>query len=154
MCIRDRLYPDKTPVTVASFVNLAKNGYFNGLNFHRVEPGFVIQGGCPEGSGRGGPGYKFNDEFDPSLSHDSEGILSMANAGPGTNGSQFFITLSPTQFLDNKHSVFGKVLEGMDAVKSIQPGDKMNVSIDGDVDELLARSEVAPLVEKWNQSLS
>jgi hypothetical protein len=117
----------ETPVTVWNFVNLAegrqptvKEGpYYNGLIFHRVIRGFMIQGGCPEGSGRGGPGYRFEDEFDRNLRHSSEGILSMANAGPGTNGSQFFITLGATPHLDGRHTVFGKVTKGMDVVKKI-----------------------------------
>lgn len=121
------LYAKECPETVWNFVNLAegrqegkKDGpYYNGLVFHRIIDGFMIQGGCPDGTGMGGPGYKFADEFHPELRHDSEGILSMANAGPGTNGSQFFITLAPTPHLDNRHSVFGKVIEGMDTVKEI-----------------------------------
>ncbi len=121
------LYAKECPETVWNFVNLAegrqktqKEGpYYNGLIFHRVISGFVIQGGCPQGSGMGGPGYKFKDEFHPELRHNSAGILSMANAGPGTNGSQFFVTLGPTPHLDGRHSVFGKVIEGMDVVNSI-----------------------------------
>ncbi len=117
----------EAPVTVWNFVNLAegrqptvKEGpYYNGLVFHRVIRGFMIQGGCPEGSGRGGPGYRFEDEFDKNLRHTGEGILSMANAGPGTNGSQFFITLGATPHLDGRHTVFGKVTKGMDVVKKI-----------------------------------
>ena len=101
------LHDDKTPVTVANFVNLAKHGFYDGLNFHRVIDNFMIQGGCPHGSGMGGPGYRFEDEFDPSLLHNKPGILSMANAGPGTNGSQFFITHLPTPHLDGAHTVFG-----------------------------------------------
>jgi peptidyl-prolyl cis-trans isomerase A (cyclophilin A) len=115
------------PETVWNFVNLAegrqktaKDGpFYNGLIFHRVIRGFMLQAGCPEGSGRGGPGYRFEDEFKPNLKHTSEGILSMANAGPGTNGSQFFITLGPTPHLDNRHTVFGKVTKGIDIIKKI-----------------------------------
>ena len=117
----------EAPMTVWNFVNLAEGRqptvnegpYYNGLVFHRVIRGFMIQGGCPEGSGRGGPGYRFGDEFDRKLTHSSEGILSMANAGPGTNGSQFFITLGATPHLDGRHTVFGKVTKGLDVVKKI-----------------------------------
>jgi len=121
------LYAKECPATVWNFLNLAegrqetsKEGpFYNGLIFHRVIEGFMIQGGCPEGSGRGGPGYRFEDEFHPELRHEGEGILSMANAGPGTNGSQFFITLAPTPHLDDRHSVFGKVVKGMEVIKEI-----------------------------------
>lgn len=121
------LFHEKCPETVWNFVNLAEGrqetsragNFYDGLVFHRVINGFMIQGGCPEGSGRGGPGYRFADEFDKSLRHDSAGILSMANAGPGTNGSQFFITLAPTPHLDGRHTVFGKVVAGQDVVSKI-----------------------------------
>jgi peptidyl-prolyl cis-trans isomerase B (cyclophilin B) len=120
------LYADKTPKTVNNFVFLAKDGYYNGVTFHRVLDNFMIQTGDPTGTGRGGPGYKFGDEIHPSLRHTGPGILSMANAGPGTNGSQFFITHVKTDWLDGKHSVFGKVREGMDVVNAIKQGDVMN----------------------------
>jgi peptidyl-prolyl cis-trans isomerase B (cyclophilin B) len=123
--IKIQLFADKTPKTVENFVTLANKGFYNGLKFHRVIADFMIQGGCPEGTGRGGPGYKFADEFDPSLRHDSAGILSMANAGPNTNGSQFFITHGPTPHLDGKHSVFGKVIAGLDVVNKVRQGDVM-----------------------------
>ena len=131
------LYARECPETVWNFINLAEGrqdtsregNFYDGLIFHRVIAGFVIQGGCPSGTGTGGPGYNFKDEFDASLRHNSEGILSMANAGPGTNGSQFFVTLAPTPHLDDNHSVFGKVTEGMDVVRKIGstqtgPGDR------------------------------
>jgi len=113
------LFADKAPVTVANFVELVEKGFYNGLIFHRVIDNFMIQGGCPSGNGTGGPGYTIKDEFHPELRHDSEGILSMANAGPDTGGSQFFITLVETPWLDDHHSVFGKVKKGMEVVKSI-----------------------------------
>ena len=121
------LYAEECPETVWNFINLAEGrqetelsgNYFDGLNFHRVIDGFMIQGGCPLGTGTGDPGYRFKDEFNPSLRHDDEGIFSMANAGPGTNGSQFYITLGATPHLDNRHSVFGKVVKGMDVVRNI-----------------------------------
>jgi peptidyl-prolyl cis-trans isomerase A (cyclophilin A) len=139
-----RLFDEQAPKTVANFVGLAtgttewkdpKTGamvtrpFYDGLIFHRVIDGFMIQGGCPEGSGRGGPGYRFNDEFGPGLRHDRPGLLSMANAGPNTNGSQFFITLAPTDWLDNRHAIFGEVVEGMDVISAIgktptRPGDR------------------------------
>ena len=126
----------KTPGTVGNFVALAEGNlenkvkpqgtpYYNGLKFHRVIPDFMIQGGCPQGTGSGGPGYKFDDEFHPELKHDGPGVLSMANAGPGTNGSQFFITHVETPWLDNNHTVFGKVIEGQDVVDAIAQGDKI-----------------------------
>ena len=113
------LFEDKAPITTENFIKLANDGFYNGLIFHRVIQGFMIQGGCPEGTGRGGPGYSIKDEFHPDLKHECEGILSMANAGPNTGGSQFFITVAPTPHLDNHHSVFGKVIEGLDVVMGI-----------------------------------
>ena len=120
------LFADKTPKTVNNFVFLAREGYYDGIIFHRVIPDFMAQGGDPTGTGRGGPGYTFADEFDPSLKHNKPGILSMANAGPGTNGSQFFITHVPTPHLDGKHSVFGEVVEGIDVLMSIPARDPNN----------------------------
>ena len=117
------LFADKTPVTVNNFVFLSKEGYYDGVIFHRVIANFMAQGGDPTGTGRGGPGYTFKDEFDPSLKHDKPGVVSMANAGPGTNGSQFFLTHVPTPWLDGKHSVFGQVIGGMDVLMSIPPRD-------------------------------
>jgi cyclophilin family peptidyl-prolyl cis-trans isomerase len=125
------LFADKTPTTVNNFVFLAREGFYNGTIFHRVIADFMVQGGDPTGSGRGGPGYRFQDEFHPSLKHDKPGILSMANAGPGTNGSQFFITHVPTAWLDGKHSVFGQVIEGMDVLMSIPPRDPMRPEYEG-----------------------
>ena len=132
-----QLHYEKTPATVGNFVGLAEGSlanevkqtgtpYYDGLNFHRVIPDFMVQGGCPQGSGVGGPGYQFDDEIDPSLRHDKAGILSMANAGPGTNGSQFFITHVPTPWLDGKHTVFGCVVEGQEIVDSIAQGDTID----------------------------
>jgi peptidyl-prolyl cis-trans isomerase B (cyclophilin B) len=149
-----RLHDDKTPLTVANFVNLAKRGYYDGLSFHRVINDFMVQGGCPEGSGRGGPGYKFGDEFDASLRHDKPGVLSMANAGPGTNGSQFFITHGATPWLDGKHSVFGEILgaEDQKVVDAIRQDDIIEkVIVEGDVDALLTAQ--AEHVAGWNKVL-
>ncbi len=119
------LYDDKAPKTVENFETLAKKGFYDGLKFHRVIPDFMIQTGCPQGTGTGGPGYKFKDEFHKDLKHDGPGVLSMANAGPNTNGSQFFITHVATPWLDGKHSVFGQVTEGQDVVDAIKQGDVM-----------------------------
>ncbi|MFO0820404.1 MAG: peptidylprolyl isomerase [Pirellulales bacterium] len=123
--IRVELFADKTPKTVANFEKLASQGFYNGLKFHRVIADFMIQTGCPSGTGAGGPGYMFPDEFHPELRHSGPGILSMANRGPNTNGSQFFITHVATPWLDNKHSVFGRVIEGQDVVDAIKQGDEM-----------------------------
>ncbi|AOY68629.1 peptidylprolyl isomerase [Xanthomonas euvesicatoria pv. euvesicatoria] len=146
------LYPDKAPLTVANFVNLAKRGFYNGLSFHRVIADFMIQGGCPEGSGRGGPGYRFEDETNNGLGHE-RGVLSMANAGPNTNGSQFFITHTATPWLDGKHTVFGKVTQGLDVVDSVAQGDTINtLTIEGDTDAVLAAK--ADRVAEWNKILA
>jgi peptidyl-prolyl cis-trans isomerase B (cyclophilin B) len=124
--IRLELYVDKAPKTVANFEKLASEGFYDGLKFHRVIEDFMIQGGCPKGTGTGGPGYTFEDEFHPKLKHDGPGVLSMANAGPNSNGSQFFITHIATPWLDGKHSVFGRVIDGTQkVVNSIRQGDKM-----------------------------
>jgi len=113
------LFESEAPGTTANFLTLIGKGYYDGIVFHRVIEGFMIQGGCPQGSGRGGPGYTIKDEFHPSLRHSGEGILSMANAGPNTGGSQFFITLAPTPWLDGKHAIFGKVVKGIEVVRKI-----------------------------------
>jgi len=113
------LFEDKAPNTTNNFIKLVNEGFYNGLIFHRIIVGFIIQSGCPQGTGTGGPGYTIKDEFHPNLKHNSPGILSMANAGPNTGGSQFFITLAPTPWLDGHHAIFGKVLEGMDVVDAI-----------------------------------
>ena len=113
------MFEDKAPKTTKNFIDLVEKGFYDGLIFHRVIDGFMIQGGDPTGTGMGGPGYEIDDEFGPGLKHDDEGILSMANAGPNTAGSQFFITLAPTPWLDGHHAVFGKVVEGMDVVRQI-----------------------------------
>ena len=152
--IRVRLFADKTPVTAASFVNLAQKGFYNGLSFHRVIPDFMIQGGCPKGTGTGGPGYRFEDETRPDLRHDKPGMLSMANAGPGTNGSQFFITHVATPWLDGKHTVFGEVVSKDDQkiVDAVRMGDKLDkITIAGDTAPLLAAQ--AARVAEWNKVL-
>ncbi|MGY3264039.1 peptidylprolyl isomerase [Lysobacter sp. HA35] len=149
--IRVELAADKAPLTVANFVNLAKRGFYDGLSFHRVINDFMVQGGCPKGTGTGGPGYKFEDEARNGLSHD-RGVLSMANAGPNTNGSQFFITHVSTPWLDGKHTVFGKVLEGQDIVDQVKQGDIIrSVKIEGDTDAVLAAK--ADRVAEWNKTL-
>ena len=150
--IRIELAADKAPLTVANFVNLAKRGFYDGLNFHRVIADFMVQGGCPEGSGRGGPGYRFEDEATHGLRHE-RGELSMANAGPNTNGSQFFITHVPCGWLDGKHTVFGKVVEGLDVVDAVRQGDLIkSVRIEGDADAVLAAK--ADRVAEWNRILA
>jgi len=148
-----RLYPQQAPVTVANFVNLARRGFYDGLNFHRVIDNFMIQGGCPLGTGTGGPGYRFEDECTPELSHDEPGKLSMANAGPATNGSQFFITHVETPWLDGKHTVFGSVIDDEDqaVVNAIAGGDSIiSVTVTGG-DDLLAQQ--ADRVAEWNAKL-
>jgi cyclophilin family peptidyl-prolyl cis-trans isomerase len=135
------LFADRAPRTVENFVNLARAGFYDGTTFHRVIGGFMAQGGDPTGTGTGGPGYQFDDEFDPSLRHDAAGTLSMANAGPGTNGSQFFITYGPTPHLDNKHSVFCHVTEGMDVLQSLRERDPQRDRDPGDRIETIEISE-------------
>jgi peptidyl-prolyl cis-trans isomerase B (cyclophilin B) len=151
--IKLRLFADKAPVTVANFVNLAKKGYYDGLTFHRVIPDFMIQGGCPHGTGTGGPGYRFEDECTPELKHDAPGMLSMANAGPGTNGSQFFITHVETPWLDGRHTVFGQVLDADDqaVVDGIAMGDILE-SIDLEGEEAVLAAQ-ADRVNAWNDIL-
>jgi len=149
--IRVALHADKAPLTVANFVNLVRRKYYDGLNFHRVIADFMIQGGCPEGSGRGGPGYRFEDEVGTGLAH-TRGVLSMANAGPRTNGSQFFITHVATPWLDGKHTVFGTVLSGLEAVDAVKTGDLIEkITLEGDVDAVLAAK--AERVAEWNKAL-
>jgi peptidyl-prolyl cis-trans isomerase B (cyclophilin B) len=150
--IKVELHADKAPLTVANFVNLAKRGFYDGLSFHRVIPDFMIQGGCPKGTGTGGPGYKFEDEANNGVRHE-RGVLSMANAGPNTNGSQFFITHIKTDWLDGKHTVFGKVTEGLDVVDAVKQGDAIkSVKIEGDADSVLAAK--ADRVAEWNKILA
>ena len=150
--IKIDLQGDKAPKTVANFVNLSTRGYYNGLIFHRVIPDFMIQGGDPEGKGFGGPGYQFGDEFDPSLKHSRPGVLSMANAGPGTNGSQFFITHVATPWLDGKHTIFGFVTEGQDVVNAIAQNDKIeSITIEGDAAGFLEQHKAE--VDEWNKVL-
>ena len=153
--IRLKLFADIAPLTVANFVNLVQRGYYNGLKFHRVIPDFMIQGGCPNGVGNGGPGYRFEDECSPKARHDKAGVLSMANAGPGTNGSQFFITHTATSWLDGKHTVFGEVISDGDqaVVDAIRQGDIIQSAvIEGDSTALLAAQ--ADRVTQWNAALS
>ena len=152
--IRLTLFAEKTPLTVANFVNLARRGFYDGLNFHRVIGDFMIQGGCPLGTGTGSPGYRFEDEFDATLRHDQPGRLSMANSGPGTNGSQFFITHVPTPHLDDNHSIFGEVVDTNDqaVVNAISQGDAIGtITIEGDVDGLF--EQVSDRLSEWNAHL-
>lgn len=148
-----RLFPEQAPVTVANFANLVRRGFYDGLTFHRVIDDFMIQGGCPQGSGTGGPGYRFEDECTPELRHDAPGKLSMANAGPGTNGSQFFITHVATPWLDGKHTVFGAVVGEADqsVVNQIKVGDRIERASVSGVDDLLETQ--AKRLAGWNQSL-
>ena len=144
------LFSEQTPITVANFVNLASRGFYDNLNFHRVIQDFMIQGGCPSGNGMGGPGYRFADEFLPELRHDSPGKLSMANAGPGTNGSQFFFTHVPTPHLDDAHTIFGSVKseEDQKIVDQIEQGDQIQtIKIVGEYEELLSSVES---ISEWN----
>ena len=149
------LFPDKAPVTVANFVNLAKNGYYDGLKFHRVIEDFMVQGGDPTGTGAGGPGYRFEDEVNNGLNFSEPGILAMANAGPSTNGSQFFITTVPTTWLNDKHTIFGELKseKDMEVLKSILQGDKIeSITISGDgADKILADQK--DRVGEWNKVL-
>lgn len=149
--IKVELFADKAPLTVANFVNLVQRGFYDGLNFHRVIADFMIQGGCPDGRGTGGPGYRFEDETNNGVAH-QRGSLSMANAGPNTNGSQFFITHIKTDWLDGRHTVFGQVLEGQDVVDAVVQGDTINkITIDGDTAAVLAAK--ADRVAEWNKVL-
>ena len=148
------LHSDKTPLTVANFVNLAQQGFYNGIQFHRVIQDFMIQGGCPEGTGTGGPGYQFSDEINNELKHDKPGILSMANAGPGTNGSQFFITHVETPWLDGNHTVFGHVISGDDqaTVNMIEQNDHITtIEISGDTSFLENHCDQ---INDWNAILA
>lgn len=152
--IRLRLFADIAPVTVGNFANLARRTYYDGLPFHRVISDFMIQGGCPRGDGRGGPGYRFEDEFSEELRHDKAGILSMANAGPGTNGSQFFITHLATPWLDNNHTVFGAVMgdDDLHVVNAIAQGDRIKrITIGGNVEDLFDKLSLR--LEEWNKIL-
>lgn len=151
--IKLNLFYDQVPLTVSNFVNLAKRGYYNNLKFHRVIDDFMIQTGCPLGTGTGGPGYDFEDEFHDSLKHDKPGVLSMANAGPGTNGSQFFITHVETPWLDNNHSIFGQVIDDddQDIVNSISQNDIIEKIII--VGELKENSEINQRISNWNEIL-
>ena len=152
--ININLLPDKSPVTVANFVNLAKKGYYDGLKFHRVIDNFMAQGGDPTGTGMGGPGYRFEDEVNNGLNFSKAGKLAMANAGPGTNGSQFFITTVPTEWLNGNHTIFGEVASeaDLDVVKKLSNGDVMTkVVVEGDIDAFLKTQKNR--VDSWNKTL-
>lgn len=150
--IEGTLFASKAPVTVANFLNLASRGYYNGITFHRVIPNFMIQGGDPSGTGAGGPGYEFEDEVKTGLKHSKPGIFSMANRGPRTNGSQFFITHVPTDWLDGKHTVFGEVTKGQDVVNSIKQGDKITgIEVLDSTDELFEAQKER--IAQWNKVL-
>ena len=150
--IEGTIYASKTPMTAANFLNLAKRGYYNGLKFHRVIANFMIQGGDPTGTGSGGPGYKFGDECRPDLKHKRAGLFSMANAGPGANDSQFFITHVPNDWVDGKHTVFGEVTKGQDVVNAIRQGDKIKtVEVLDSTDDLFAAQKTN--LDKWNSIL-
>ena len=152
--ININLLPEKSPVTVANFVNLAKKGYYDGLKFHRVIDNFMAQGGDPTGTGAGGPGYQFEDEVNNGLNFSKAGKLAMANAGPGTNGSQFFITTVPTEWLNGNHTIFGEVVSNDDlkVVKKLSNGDVMKkVVVEGDVDAFLKTQKNR--VDSWNKTL-
>ena len=150
--IEATIFASQVPVTAANFLNLASQKFYDGITFHRVIPNFMIQGGDPTGTGRGGPGYRFEDEFKPNLKHNKAGIFSMANAGPGTNGSQFFITHGPQPHLDSRHSVFGEVTKGQDVVNKIAQNDKItSIDIHDSTDDLF--SALADRIEEWNMAL-
>lgn len=147
------IFASQTPVTAANFLNLASRGFYDGITFHRVIPNFMVQGGDPTGTGMGGPGYRFEDECKPTLKHDSPGVLSMANAGPNTNGSQFFITHVETPWLNGKHTVFGKVTKGQNVVNMIEQGDKIKSITIHDSAESLFKQE-ASRIQMWNAALN
>ncbi|MEO0445055.1 MAG: peptidylprolyl isomerase [Verrucomicrobiota bacterium] len=150
--IKGTIFASKVPLTAANFLNLAQRGYYDGITFHRVIPDFMVQGGDPTGTGRGGPGYKFEDEIHPDLKHTGPGMFSMANAGPNTNGSQFFITHLKTEWLDGRHAVFGSVTEGQDVVDSIKAGDSIEgIEIHGETTALMESQK--DRIEDWNKIL-
>jgi len=150
--IHATLFASKVPITAANWLNLAKRGFYDGVTFHRVIDNFMIQGGDPDGTGRGGPGYRFEDEFHPELRHDKPGVWSMANAGPGTNGSQFFITHGPTPHLDMKHTVFGETTKGQDVVDAVEQGDRIESIEVLDSTDTLAE-EMKDVLAGWNKIL-